>query len=100
MPINQSGKTMKRRDFIKVAGATTVAAGASVVHAPVVHAGTPIKWKMVTTWPINFPGLGTSANKLAQLIDDMSGGRLQIKVYGAGEIAPAMEVFVPKCENQ
>ncbi|MBI3188168.1 MAG: TRAP transporter substrate-binding protein DctP [Gammaproteobacteria bacterium] len=84
---------MKRRDFIKTASASTVVAGAVLVNAPAVHAKTAIKWKMVTTWPMNFPGLGTSANKLAELINEMSAGRLQIKVYGAGEIAPALEVF-------
>lgn len=52
-----------------------------------------IEWKMVTTWPKNFPGLGTGANHLAELINDMSGGRLQVKVYGAGELVGALEVF-------
>jgi TRAP-type mannitol/chloroaromatic compound transport system substrate-binding protein len=84
---------MKRREFIKQAGITGVVAGASVLPAPVVHAKTKIKWKMVTTWPKNFPGLGTGANKLAKLITDMSGGRLKVKVYGANELVPAMEVF-------
>ena len=84
---------MKRRDFIKTASASTVVAGAALVSAPAVHAKSVIKWKMVTTWPMNFPGLGTSANKLAELIAEMSDGRLQVKVYGAGEIAPALEVF-------
>jgi TRAP-type mannitol/chloroaromatic compound transport system substrate-binding protein len=83
---------MKRRDFIKTAGVSTIA-GATFVNAPAVHARSVIKWKMVTTWPMNFPGLGTSANKLAEIIAEMSDGRLQIKVYGAGEIAPALEVF-------
>jgi hypothetical protein len=35
------------------------------------------KWKMVTTWPKNFPGLGTGANRLAELIGEMSGGFLR-----------------------
>jgi len=48
---------------------------------------------MVTTWPKNFPGLGTGANNLARLITEMSGGRLRVKVYGAKELVPAFEVF-------
>ena len=48
---------------------------------------------MVTTWPKNFPGLGTGANNLAKLISEMSGGRLTVKVYGASELVPAFEVF-------
>lgn len=51
------------------------------------------KWKMVTTWPKNFPGLGTGANDLAKLIGDMSNGRIQVKVYGAKELVGALEVF-------
>lgn len=48
---------------------------------------------MVTTWPKNFPGLGTGANNLARYIETMSGGRLAVKVYGAGELVPASGVF-------
>jgi TRAP-type mannitol/chloroaromatic compound transport system substrate-binding protein len=48
---------------------------------------------MVTAWPKNFPGLGTNANLLAQMINTMSGGRIKIKVYGAKELVPAFEVF-------
>jgi len=83
---------MKRRDFIQKIAIGGVAAG-SVLAAPAVHAKKTIKWKMVTTWPKNFPGLGTGANKLAKLITEMSGGRLKVKVYGAGELVPAFEVF-------
>ena len=52
-----------------------------------------IHWKMVTTWPKNFPGLGTGAEALAKNIKAMSNGRLDIKVYAAGELVPALEVF-------
>ena len=44
---------------------------------------------MVTTWPKNYPGVGLGAENLAKLVDEMSDGRLQIKVYGNGELVPA-----------
>ncbi|MCB1855390.1 MAG: TRAP transporter substrate-binding protein DctP [Pseudomonadales bacterium] len=50
-------------------------------------------WKMVTTWPKNLPGLGSAAENFARYMDEMSGGRLTVHVYGAGEIVPAFEVF-------
>ncbi len=50
-------------------------------------------WRMVTTWPKNFPGLGVAPETLAARVAKMSRGRLNIKVYGAGEVVPAMEVF-------
>ena len=31
-------------------------------------------WKMVTTWPKNFPGLGTGAEFFADMINEASGG--------------------------
>ncbi|OOZ40030.1 ABC transporter substrate-binding protein [Solemya pervernicosa gill symbiont] len=83
---------MKRREFIGKVGAGAVVAGAAIA-APAVHAKTKIKWKMVTTWPKNFPGLGTGANNLAKLITEMSGGRIEVKVYGAKELVPAFEIF-------
>lgn len=84
---------MKRRDFIKTAGVSAMAAGSVLAASQPVQAGRKIRWKMVTTWPKNFPGLGTGANKLAQLINEMSGGRIKVKVYGAGELVPAFEIF-------
>lgn len=51
------------------------------------------KWRMVTTWPKNLPGVGTAPERMAENIFRMSDGRLQIHVYGAGEVVPALEVF-------
>lgn len=51
------------------------------------------QWRMVTAWPKGFPGLGTGSDRFAQLVNEMSGGRLTVKVYGAGELVPAMGVF-------
>lgn len=48
---------------------------------------------MVTAWPKNFPGLGTGAEFLAAQINVMSKGRIHVKVYGAGELVPAFEIF-------
>ena len=52
-----------------------------------------IEWKMVTTWPKNYPGLGAGANRFAKRVEEMSAGRIKIKVYGAKELVPAFEVF-------
>ena len=51
------------------------------------------RWKLVTTWPKNLPGLGAAPEKFAQYVNEMSGGRLEVRVFGAGEIVPAFEVF-------
>lgn len=51
------------------------------------------KWKLVTTWPKNYPGLGSAPENFAKKVEAMSGGRLQVKVFGAGQLVPAFEVF-------
>ncbi len=84
-----------RRRFLKAAGATGVA-GAALASASF---PTPAlsqdrkRWRMQTTWPKNFPGLGTGANKLAEMIGKMSGGLLEVEVFGGGEIVPAFETM-------
>lgn len=92
---------MKRRHLIGAAAllATLALAGCKdeQPQAPSQQAASePTKtyqWKMVTAWPKNYPGLGTSAERLAERINTMSGGRLTIKVYAASELVPALEVF-------
>ena len=51
------------------------------------------EWKLVTTWPKNLPGLGAAPENFARYVNEMSGGRLEVRVFGAGEIVPAFEVF-------
>ncbi len=101
---------MKRRDFI--AGAAGVAVGAAATYAatsrtspsidsgtaeapsqaPAINSGAQ-EWRMVTTWPKNFPGLGTGAQRIADRITQMSDGRLTVKLFAAGELVPAFEAF-------
>ncbi len=85
---------MLRRKFLKgaaLAGAGAVATS-TAFPAPALSQG-KIEWRMVTTWPKNFPGLGVGAERLAKRINDMSGGRLTVKVFAAGELVPALQAL-------
>ena len=85
---------MERRKFLTgaaVAGVSATAA-ASGFPKPAISKGL-MEWSMVTTWPKNFPGLGTGAQLVADNIAKMSDGRLTVKVYGAGELVPAFEAI-------
>lgn len=93
---------MDRRTFLS--GAAVAAAGAASAcsqqsgdetapAAPAVNRGRTRRLRMVTTWPTGFPGLGTAAERTAQFIGEMSGGALEVEVFGAGEIVGAFEVF-------
>jgi len=100
---------MKRRDFLTGAGAG-LAAGAAGAYAltgspksasgPDAAGGARPKrgrkthrWKMVTAWPKNMPGLGVGAERCAERITRLSEGELTVKVFAAGELVPAFECF-------
>jgi len=92
---------MKRKDFLKVgaiAGGIT-ALGASCtqkqeeISTPNIITNKKYRWKMVTTWGPNFPVVGTGCVDLCNWIREMSAGRLDIRVYGGGELVPPLGVF-------
>jgi TRAP-type mannitol/chloroaromatic compound transport system substrate-binding protein len=83
---------VKRRSFIATAGA--VAAGtAGMVHAPAVIAQQKYRWRMPTTWTPALNVMLGSAQRLAKIVDELSGGRLTIEVFPAGQIVPPLGVF-------
>ncbi len=85
---------MERRRFIVKAGGVLVAGGAAaVVDAPNVIAQPKVQWRMPTTWTAALNVMQGSAQRLAGLVDEMSGGRLKIEVFPAGQIVPPLGVF-------
>jgi TRAP-type mannitol/chloroaromatic compound transport system substrate-binding protein len=84
---------MDRRSFFKKAGVTGAGAvAATTLAAPAIAQGNQT-WRMVTTWPKNFPGMGVGAQRLADRITAASGGRLTIQVYSAGELVPGLQAL-------
>lgn len=81
-------RQLNRRNL--VAGGLIAGAG---VAAPSVARAQAQRWKMVTSWPKRLPGPGMSAERVAERITALSGGRIQVSVYAAGEIVPAFEVL-------
>lgn len=84
---------MKRRAFAVAAATGALVACKPTNETAPAPTGQVFNWKMVTSWPPNFPGLGTGASKLAEMITKASGGQLSVRVYGGGELVPAFEVF-------
>ena len=87
-------KTADRRSFIKgaaLAGAGATVAAASSFPAPAV-AQKRIEMTMVTTWPRDFPGLGTGAQRAAKRIEDLSEGRIKVQYFAAGERVGALDL--------
>jgi TRAP-type mannitol/chloroaromatic compound transport system substrate-binding protein len=78
-----------RRNLLRGAGVAL----AGAVAAPEVARAETRRWRMVTSWPKRLPGPGMSAERVAERISTLSGGRLQVTVHAAGELVPALEVL-------
>jgi TRAP-type mannitol/chloroaromatic compound transport system substrate-binding protein len=85
-------KKINRRTLIGGLASGTAAAAAGTVSAPAYAQGKR-RLKMVTTWPKNFPGLGTAPENIAKRVSAMTDGQLEIKIYAAGELVGAFESF-------
>ncbi len=81
----------------RILAGAAAAAGLGPLLAPAIAAPAAAsgrhQWIMVTSWPKNLPGPGTTAQRLADRIARMSEGRLTVKLHAAGEVVPALEVF-------
>lgn len=68
--------------------------GAGAVAAPAVARAQPrLRWRMVTSWPKGRAGPGVSAKRIADRINAMAAGRLQIDLFAAGEIVPPLAIL-------
>ena len=82
---------MRRRDIL--AGAGSLATGATLSFpAPAIAQGIR-QLKMVTDWPEDTPGLHTGAVRFAQTIGAATGGRIKIEVFPAGALVRPFETF-------
>lgn len=83
---------MKRRELLKGGVAAAATAGASTLAAPAI-AQDRVEISVVSTWPRDFPGLGTGAQRFAQRLTDISDGRFQVEYFAAGERVGAFDSF-------
>ncbi|MFN3265887.1 MAG: TRAP transporter substrate-binding protein [Deinococcales bacterium] len=84
---------MKRRDFLKSAAVSAVAA--STVYQPV-YAQTEnprIKWRCATSWPRSLDTIFGGAEDVAERVKGLTGGRFEITPYPAGELAPGLGIL-------
>lgn len=82
-------KSLSRRQALS---AITLTAGASALAKPALSQNLQ-QLTMVTSWPKSSPGPGWSADRIAKDISELSEGKITIKLYGAGELVPALQVF-------
>jgi len=81
---------IERRSFVRGAGlAGVLAAGAAPA---IVHAQANVRWRLASSFPKSLDTLYGAAELFAKKVGEMSGGKFQISVHGAGEIVPALGV--------
>ena len=83
-----SMKNRTRRDILKGLAGTAVFSAVAPAYAKGRR-----RLKQVTSFPKNFPGAGTAPENIAKRIHMLSEGALEIKIYAAGELVGAFEVF-------
>jgi TRAP-type mannitol/chloroaromatic compound transport system substrate-binding protein len=85
--------TEQRRFVATASGVVAAAATAAFVDAPNVIAQPKIQWRLSTTWPTSLDVMQGSAQRLAKLVDEATGGRFRIETFADGQIMPAFDCF-------
>ena len=86
--------TTARRDFITRTGHTLAGATAvAILDVPSVIAQPKVQWRMTTAWPTTLDMLHGAAQKLAKVVDEMSGGRFKIEIFPGGQLMSIFECF-------
>jgi len=76
---------MDRRKFLKTTSVAAAGVAAAQLASPAIAQGKK-ELRMVTSWPKNFPGLGTAARRFGERVEAMSEGKYKVKLYGGGEL--------------
>jgi TRAP-type mannitol/chloroaromatic compound transport system substrate-binding protein len=86
--------TRNRRQFLVKAGSAMAAGAAThLLDAPNVIAQPKVRWRMSTGWTATLDVLQGAAERLAKIVDEMSGGRFRIEVFPGGQIMQPFECF-------
>ncbi len=91
---------IKRRAFLKataLTGAGVALTGCSHEKNPLqninINKNKKIKIRLATSWPANFPIMGTGIERFAKRLEIISQHSLRVKVYPKNVLVPALGVF-------
>ena len=85
--------TERRRFIAKTGWVVAAAAAAAIIDAPNVIAQPKVQWRMSTAFTAVFDIHQGAAQRLAKVVDEMSGGRFRIEVFPGGQIMQPFECF-------
>jgi TRAP-type mannitol/chloroaromatic compound transport system substrate-binding protein len=82
---------MKRRQFIKTAGAGLAV---SAIAAPALAQSNPeIKWRLTSSFPKSLDTLWGASETFAKYVAEATDNKFQVTPFAAGEIVPALQAF-------
>jgi TRAP-type mannitol/chloroaromatic compound transport system substrate-binding protein len=80
---------MKRRQFLKVAGAS---AAATAIAAPAIAQSMPeLKWRLTSSFPKSLDTIYGASETFAKAVAESTDNKFQIQVFAAGEIVPGLQ---------
>ena len=82
---------MERRSFVKTA--LSSAAIATTTHNAIARTKKKFRWRLALVVPKTLPIWGPMVQDFATKVKEMTQGELSIRVYGAGELVPALGAF-------
>src|SRR5436305_3848608 len=84
------GKAMKRRQFLKTAGAGLAMSAA--VAAPAIAQSMPeLKWRCTTSWPKSLDVPFIASDTLSKYVAEATDNKFRIQAFAGGEIVPALQ---------
>src|SRR5947209_12379491 len=82
---------MKRREFLKIAGAGTAA---SAIASPAIAQSTPtLRWRLTASWPKSLDTLYGSCETVSKYVAEATDNKFQIQSFAGGEIVPALQAL-------
>ena len=81
---------MERRSFLKNTGLAGILAAGS---APAFAQTPTVKWRCASSFPKSLDTIFGAAETAAKAVSDITGGKFQIQVFAAGEIAPGPQAL-------
>src|SRR5690349_24643776 len=80
---------MKRRQFIKAAGAGLAA---SAIAAPAIAQSMPeLKWRLTSSFPKSLDTLWGASEVFAKSVAEATDNKFQVQTFAAGEIVPGLQ---------
>src|ERR1044072_6994443 len=80
---------MKRREFLKTAGA---GAAATAIAAPAIAQSMPeTKWRLTSSFPKSLDTIFGASEVFAKAVAEATDNKFQIQVFAAGEIVPGLQ---------